>query len=189
MDLDLLQESVQGLRAPSYGKVQRTGESYVATARWAVRLIKICVRLYRRLERLDQTARLLRDTIEFAVRRYHTYFYEYQRQTHYRDASIGVNETRGLVIEHVIPIRLLIAGLLQDRVPLSLVLNPPMCVIRKDSDDVLEKSGLGDVTPSVWHFWQRYQALNLTIVTNRNDPVDQSTWDLGTHVKYFSIKL
>ena len=89
----------------------------------------------------------------------------------------------------MIPVRLLIAGLLQNRLPLALVLNPPMCVIRKESDVILEKSGLGDTTPNVWYFWQRYRDLGITIVTNRNDPVDQDTWNLGTHVQYFKIQL
>lgn len=188
MDIQKLEESVRDLRTPDYGKVQRTGESYVATQRWAERLIRICVKLYKRIERLDQTARLLRDTIEFAVRRYHDYNFDFRKQTHYRDASIPANETKGLVVEHVIPVRLLMAGLLQDKVPVSLVLNPPICLIRKSDDDILESSGLGDTTPDVWWFWKRYESLGLDIVTNHGDAVDQSTWNLGTHTTYFKIK-
>lgn len=187
MDIIKLEESVRDLRAPDYGKVQRTGESYVATQRWAERLIRICVRLYRRIERLDQTARLLRDTIEFAVRRYHEYNFDFRKQTLYRDASIPAGETLGLVVEHVIPVRILMAGLLQDRVPVQLVLNPPICLIRKASDDILESSGLGDTTPNAWWFWQRYKALGIDIITNRGDVVDQSTWNLGTHCSYFNL--
>jgi len=188
MNHTLLEESVRGLKAPDYGKVQRTGDSYVATDRWARRLISICCRIYRRIDRLDQTARLIRDTIEFAVRRYHGYHFEFRKQTHYRDASILPNETKGLVVEHVIPVRFLIAGLLQNKIPLSLVLNPPICLIRKDSDSVLEDSGFGDTTPDVWWFWRRYQVLNnITIITNKGDVVDTATWNLGTHCDYFNV--
>lgn len=190
MDHQLLQESVRGLRTPDYGKVQRTGDSYMATQVWAERLIKICLTIYRKIQRLDQTARLLRDTIEFAVRRYHDYNFEYRKQTHYRDASIGSDENTGLVIEHVIPVRILIAGLLQNKLPIKLVLNPPICLIRKVQDNVLESSGLGDVTPDVWWFWQRYECINnVKIVTNRGDVVDVATWNLGTHCDYFNVFL
>lgn len=190
MDLIQLEESVRNLRAPNYGKVQRTGDSYVATQRWAERLLKICLMLYRRIERLDQTARLLRDTMEFAVRRYHGYNFEYKKQTHYRDSAIPFNQTHGLVIEHVIPVRLLIAGLLQEKLPIGLVLNPPICLLTKASDLVLESEGLGDTTPDVWWFWKRYSVLNnLTIVTNQGEVVDLATWNLGTHCNYFNIKI
>ena len=188
MDLKLLEESVRGFKAPDYGKVQRSGESYAATERWAKRILKISLGVYKRIGRLDQTARLMRDLMESVVRRYHEYFFDFRKQTHYRDSTSMPGETKGLVVEHVIPVRFLIAGLVQGKLPIELVLNPPICLIRKIDDVVLEDSGFGDITPDVWWFWKRYQVLdNITLITNRNDVVDPATWNLGTHCDYFKV--
>ena len=73
MDLKLLESNVKGFAHPDYGRVVRDGAAYVATERFVRRGLKICLALYRKLERLDQTARLLRDAIDFLLRRYHGY--------------------------------------------------------------------------------------------------------------------
>ena len=187
MDRLLLEQSVRGFQPPNYGRVQRSGETYLATERFTRRVVRLGVRLYHRIERLDQTARLIRDGIEWALRRYHGYAIKERIQAHYRDATIQAHERRNLVFEHVIPVRYIIALLLQGRISVELAMNPPTCVLRKREDTVLEGLGLGDTTPDVWHFWQRYQALGIDIVTHDGTTVDQHTWTLGVHMDYFGL--
>lgn len=185
MELQHLEESVRGFQPPSYGRVQRTGESYVATQRFTRRVVTLGVRLYQKIERLDQTARLIRDVIEWALRRYHGYAIKERIRAHYIDASIQPHEKRGIVFEHVIPVRYIIALLLQGRISVDLAMHPPTCLLRKQQDTLLERLGLGDSTPDVWNFWQRYRDLRINIITHDGTPVDQGTWTLGDHYRYF----
>lgn len=187
MELHKLQESVQGFQPPHYGRVQRTGETYVATRRFTRRVVEMGIRFYRRVERLDQTARLIRDAIEWALRRYHGYAIKERIGAHYRDASIPAHEKKGLVFEHVIPVRCILALLLQGRISVNQAMHPPTCVIRKRHDTLLERLGFGDSTPDVWLFWQRYRDLRIDIVTHDGDAVDQSTWTLADHYARFGI--
>lgn len=186
MDLEQLRESVRGFQPPAYGRVQRTGETYVATQRFTRRVVGVGLRLYRRIERLDQTARLIRDLIEWALRRYHGYAIKERIGAHYRDASIKPHERRGIVFEHVIPVRYIIALLLQGRITVDQAMHPPTCSLRKQQDTMLERLGLGDSTPDIWNFWQRYHDLHIDIVTHDGTPVDQNTWDLASHFNYFN---
>jgi hypothetical protein len=157
----------------------------VATERFTRRVVSIGVRLYQRIERLDQTARLIRDLIEWALRRYHGYAIKERIRAHYRDATIRAHEKTGLVFEHVIPVRYIMALLLQGRITVTQAMNPPTCLLRKAQDNQLEKQGLGDSTPDVFYFWQRYRDLGITVVTYDGAAVDQNTWTLWDHLERF----
>ena len=187
MELQRLEESVRGFHPPHYGRVQRSGESYQATRQFTERVVTVAVRLYQRIERLDQTARLIRDLIEWALRRYHGYAIKERIRAHYRDRSIQPHEKQNLVFEHVIPVRYVIGLLLLSRITVEQAMNPPTCTLRKADHDRLEDLHLGDTTPDVWNFWQRYDDLGLDIVTHDGTAVDQTTWTLGSHVQYFDI--
>lgn len=193
----MLQESTQGFQPSSYGRIQRSGETYVATERFTRRVVTLALKLYRRIERLDQFARLLRDVMEWALRRHHDYCIKERLGkpgAHYRDASIQPGEQRGLIFEHVIPVRYLMNMLIHNRICIDLAMNPPTCLLRKAQDSLLSKPvhqggfGLGDRTPCPFNFWQRYQGLNIDIVTHTNDPIDQTTWTLWDHYQKFVVK-
>lgn len=185
-----LKQSIQNLRAPNYGSVKRSGATHQATINWAREIIGEKLEEYKKIEVLDQRARLLRDQIEFVLRRQHEYCFKDQRQAHYRDASILPHEKTNLIFEHMIPVRLLIAGLIQGTVPLELALNSPTCLIRKDSDVLIREAKLHSNITDPWNFWSRYDVLNdLDFITIRKDPVDRLTWDLGQHCTYFNIKI
>jgi hypothetical protein len=187
MDIQQLEESVRGFQPPGYGRVQRSGESYQATEEFVRQEVAEAVDRYRGIERLDQTARLLRDKIEAALRRYHGYGIKERIRAHYFDSTIQPHEKKGIVFEHVIPVRYLVALLLQDRISVSYAMHPPTCLLRKAQDTLLEKLGLGDRTPDMWNFWQRYQALGIDIVTHDGTVVDQTAWTLGDHYRYFKV--
>lgn len=188
MDLQQLRESIQGFQPSDYGRVARSGETYVMTERFVRGEIQDALARYRGKDILDQESRLLRDKIDQALRRYHGYAIKERLGkpgAHYRDATIAAGERRGLVFEHVIPVRYLLNALIQDRITIELAMNPPTCILRKRDDVKLERSGLGDSTPDPWNFWRRYQSLDLSIITHDGTPVDQLSWDLGRHYEYF----
>lgn len=185
MDVKQLEENVQGFVHPDYGRVVRDGQAYVATDRFVRRGLKICLTLYRRLERLDQTARLLRDAIDFLLRRYHGYAIKERIKAHYRDVSLKPTDKTDF--EHVIPAALLAALLIQNKISIDLAMNPPTCLLKKKHHGLLKKQGLGNKTPDIWWFWQRYEMLGIKLETHHGDAVDPKTWNLGTHCTYFNI--
>lgn len=185
MDIKQLEEAVRNFNPPDYGRVDRDGRAYVATERFVHRGIKICLFLYRKLERLDQTARLLRDTIDFLLRRYHGYAIEGRIKAHYRDASLKPTDKSDF--EHVIPAAVLCALLIQGRISIEFAMNPPTCLIRKKDHKLLKKYGYEKRTPDIFWFWLRYKDLNIKIVTHDGTVVDQATWNLGTHYQYFKL--
>ena len=185
MNLDLLESNVKGFVHPDYGRVVRDGQAYVATEKFVRRGLKICLALYRKLERLDQTARLLRDAIDFLLRRYHGYAIKERIKAHYRDANLKPTDKTDF--EHVIPAALLAALLIQGKISVDLAMNPPTCLLKKKHHALLKKQGLGNKTPDVWNFWQRYEMLGIKIETHAGDSVDMKTWNLGTHVTYFKV--
>lgn len=190
--IQLNEGQVGGLVAPHYGRVGRDGAAYKTTETWAVHKIQRCLDDYDKIEILDQSARLIRDDIEQAIRRFQDYTYEYRLQLHYRDASIPFTITdksgHGLTVEHVIPVRYLVAGVIQRRIPIKAALHAPMCLIRNQDNDTLNKHKLTKTTPDPYWFWRRYQCLShVDIITNRKDPVDMNTWNFQTHLDYFKI--
>lgn len=185
MDLKLLESNVGSFVHPDYGRVVRDGAAYVASERFTRRGLGVCLKLYRKLERLDQTARLLRDVIDFLLRRYHGYAIKERIKAHYRDQSLKPNDKTDF--EHVIPASILTALLIQNKISISLAMNPPTCLVKKQHHRQLQKQGYGNRTPSVWWFWQRYELLGIKIETHDGTPVDFKSWNLGTHVTYFKI--
>ena len=185
MNHQTLQENVQGFVHPDYGRVQRDGPAYRATERFTRRGLKLCLMMYRKLNRLDQTARLLRDAIDFLLRRYHVYAIKEQFRAHYRDANLGTKDK--VDFEHVIPLANIIALLIQNKISIDLAMNPPTCLLSRRHHAQLKKLGLADRTPDVWNFWQRYAMLGIQLETHTGDPVDPKTWNLGTHVTHFKI--
>lgn len=185
MDLKILESNVKGFVHPDYGRVVRDGQAYVLTEQFVRRGLRICLTLYRKLERLDQTARLFRDVIDFLLRRYHGYAIKERIRAHYRDASLRPTDKTDF--EHVIPAAMLTALLIQGKITIELAMNPPTCLLRKKHHALLKKQGLANKTPDVWNFWQRYSMLGIRIETHTGDPVDTSTWNLGTHVTYFKV--
>lgn len=185
MNLELLESNVKNFVQPDYGRVVRDGQAYVATSRFVKRGLKLCLFAYSKLERLDQTARLLRDAIDFLLRRYHGYAIKDRIKAHYRDANLKVTDKTDF--EHVIPAALLAALLIQGKISVDFAMNPPTCLLKKKHHALLKKQGLANKTPNIWYFWQRYEMLGIKLVTHDGTAVDPKTWTLGDHYTYFKV--
>lgn len=183
MNLELLKENVSSFTQSDYGRVVRDGSAYVATERFVRRGLKLCLTLYSRLERLDQTARLLRDAMDFLLRRYHGYCIKERFRAHYRDASLKPGDKTDF--EHVIPAAVLTSLLIKKKITIEMAMNPPTCLLRKKHHALLHKQGYGNRTPDVWNFWERYSMLGIKIETHDGTPVDMTAWNLGTHYTHF----
>lgn len=167
-------------------RVTRNGQSYMETETFIVKELQRYLDQYKRITRMNQTARLLRDQIDNLIRRYHEYVIQGTYQAHYRQA--GVIGKRGNVFEHVIPAKTVRNMLIAGHLTITQALNSPTCIISRDCDTVLRTNKMSKKTPNAWWFWQRYSILDIKIETFDGTCVDQAIWDLGRHWDYFDVK-
>jgi hypothetical protein len=184
----LLKEAVDGFQEVNYRQVSvdRNQESYDITDQFIETEVRRLLEMYRGLTKLDQRARLIRDGIDLYLRRGHGYSIEGSIGSHYR--QIGV-ELDNCIFEHMIPQSRIRDLLIQDRISIKQAMNPPTCLISKENDALLSKSGFNNKTPSYWHFFDRYtnifdaeyETFNGQLIT------DTHNWTLFEHYKFFGI--
>jgi hypothetical protein len=180
-----LLERVSGFTQTTLTPVKRSGASYDATYRWAVIEITDAVAVYKALAVEDQFARLTRDKIDQAVRRYQNYSIKENIGDHYFEK--GLSHGTKTEFEHVIPAKVARDLLLRDRLTVDETLNIPTCRLSAAKHKKLNSTKLGSTTPDIYWFWQRYQELGITITTHDGTAVDTATWNLDSHYTYFEV--
>ena len=180
-----LMERVGGFAQKKPTPVKRGGASYDSTYKFCVRGLKLCVWVYKRLKVEDQTARLIRDVMDFLLRRYHGYSIKENFGAHYREK--GLAHKAKTEFEHVIPASVARDLLLFDRLTIDEALNIPTCELSKEKHKKLNSTKLGSTTPDIYWFWQRYQSLGIEVVTHDGTEVDTVTWNLDSHYNYFKV--
>lgn len=179
-----LKTLVESFVKHNYRKVQRNTKSYQQTDDITVSEIERLVDMYKTCLEEDQTARLIRDSIDHWLRRYHDYSIRGDIGAHYRQIGIVHGET---VFEHVIPANEIRDMLIEGKLTVNQALNAPTCLISKVDDVILRKSGLSASSPSRWFFFRRYQVLNSTFNTYNGQNIDLDTWTLEDHYRLFNI--
>lgn len=148
----MLKEQLNNFVPPVYAKAKRGAETYAATAAYVYGKLETVVKEYHASKDDVQTRRLIRDTIDHLLRRYHGYCIKENIGSHYRQRNI----TGKTVFEHMIPnavIRdLLLAGILTPQQ----ACNPPTCILSVENDAKLRKAGWTSKTPDIYNFWERY---------------------------------
>ena len=177
-------ESVRGFVQTNPTNVKRNGESYAQTHAFTLRVLKIAVFMYRRLQRIDQTARLLRDLMDWSLRRYHGYCIKEQIGGHYREVGI---KKKDCDFEHVVPAAVARDLMIHGRISIEQAMNIPTCMLSKSKHKILNSTRLSKTTPDIEFFFQRYQTLGVKIETHRGDAVDMKSWTLQDHYNYFKI--
>jgi len=185
LELDL-RERVKKFQSITYPRVIRNGSSYSQTEIFTRRALSLCVWTYRRLNETNQTARLLRDVIDFLLRRYHGYCIKEKFGAHYRE--VGVKPDEKIDFEHVIPAAIARDLLLHGFMSITEAMNIPTCMVRRANHKKLNSNKLAKTTPDLNKFWERYSILNIQVETHRGDAVDMATWDLAKHYQYFNIQ-
>lgn len=174
---------VEGYKNKNYQRVRRGDESYRQTYDLTKQELERLVKMYQEHFSEDQTARLLRDSIDHWIRRYHDYCVRGSIGSHYREVGVVQGAS---VFEHVIPASSVRDMLIEGRLTIDQALNAPTCLIKKDSDDQLRKNGLSSTSPDNWNFFKRYSVLGSHFTTyNGKDIPDQ--WSLEDHFKMFNI--
>ena len=178
-----LLERVGGFAQKKPTPVKRGGSSYDATYKFCVRGLRLCVWMYQRLPVEDQTARLIRDVMDFLLRRYHGYSIKENIGAHYYEKDLP--HKAKTEFEHVIPASVARDMLLYGRLTIDEALNIPTCQLSKAKHKKLNSTKLGSSTPDIYWFWQRYADLGINIKTHDGTDVDMNQWNLDTHYEYF----
>lgn len=181
-----LQTLIEGYkkRSRNHG-VKRNDESYKQCLEFTKSELERLLKMYEGMLEEDMTARLMRDSIDHHIRRYHDYAVRGKIGSHYRE--VGVIESQS-IFEHVIPASSVRDMLIEGRISINQALNTPTCLIKKSQDTKLRKNGLSNTSPNNWHFFQRYCVLNSEFTTNIGTSITNlDTWSLQDHNDYFQI--
>jgi len=171
-------------RSRNHG-VKRNEKSYKQCLDFTHGELQRLLAMYSELPEEDMTARLIRDSIDHHIRRYHGYAIEGSIGSHYRE--VGVVE-KDSIFEHIIPASSVRDMLIEGRLSINQALNTPTCLIKKSSDKKLTQSGLVKTSPDNWKFFRRYAVMNSEFVTFNGQSVSNlNEWTLEQHYKFFNI--
>jgi hypothetical protein len=163
----------------NYDRVVRSDQSYTEIAEYVELEITRLVQMYHDETRL-QTCRLIRDSIDHHLRRYHNYAIKERIGSHYK--QVGLTENG--IFEHMIPNSTVRDLLISGHFTVRQACNVPTCKISVDNDRLLRKAGYTSTTPSIYNFWRRYEVCNGSFVDNFNNPVNFDM-TLEDHYKIF----
>jgi hypothetical protein len=134
----------------------------------------------------NEDRRLLRDSIDYWLRRYQGYAIEAELGAHYTTQQAKEQASR--YFEHVIPLSrgrdMLIGKVLT---PLQ-AMYIPTCFVTAEQNTALSSSGRGAHSDDYWLFFNRYDCFTDVIMTHSGTVIDPATWTLRDHYDYFKIK-
>jgi hypothetical protein len=187
--MTITKELVESFQPVSYSRVQRGETSYHETYELTVSELDRLVGMYKTLTTAGQTARLLRDSIDHWIRRYHKYAIQGKINSHYHQRGVSL-VAKDCIFEHVIPASTVRDKLIAGELTINQALNVPTCRVSRNVDTLLRKKGLHDSTPDGWFFFKRYQiALSDIDIETYNGQIVKNldTWTLQNHFDFFGI--
>jgi hypothetical protein len=149
----MLKEAIERFREPVYVRTKRNLESYAATAAYVTNNLTRLVYLYHNTKNDEQTARLIRDDIDNALRRYHGYCIKENFGAHYVEVGLEGNG----IFEHMVPNSTVRDLLLAGAITAKQACNMPTARISVEKDTLLREKGWASRTPDIYNFWRRYQ--------------------------------
>lgn len=197
--MDMLEQALKEHRPKRKANVKRNDKAYIDC------LITTTVELDRLLELYrttvfeeDMRARLLRDSIDHHIRRYHGYAIQGKIKSHYhqRGVSLAAKDT---IFEHVIPASQVRDCLIEDKLSINQALNVPTCRVSRAGNNLLNARGMHDRNTNPWHFFKRYKVgmsdldqdgntIFPEFETYNGQPIqDLDTWTLRDHYNFFGI--
>jgi hypothetical protein len=177
-----LKESLNKFTKANYTKVKRSTNTHCESLAIAVSELERLIGLYRG-NHTPQTARLIRDSIDHWIRRYHGYVIEGGIGAHYSEVGVDL---KNCIFEHVIPAAKVRDMLIQGVLTAPQALNTPTCFISKTNDQLLRDHKRVSTSPDYWNFFKRYDIFdNVEFCTYNDVSVDQTTWTLEDHFNFF----
>lgn len=181
-----LRELVEGYCKNNRGRgVQRNELAYQQCFDFTSFELERLIDTHRSIDEENMRARLIRDSIDHHIRRYHEYCISGRIKGHYRENGVVKGDS---IFEHVIPLSSVRDMLLENRLTIKQALNTPTCLIKKSSDRILSANGLSKSSPDNWNFFKRYTILNSTFSAYDSTPInDLNSWTLADHFKFFGV--
>jgi hypothetical protein len=181
-----LKETIDSFNEKVYKRVQRNADAYSQCEEFTTSELNRLVDMYRNtVFGDDMRARLIRDSIDHHVRRYHKYAIQGNIGSHYRE--VGVVESDS-TFEHVIPASSVRDLLIEEHITIKQALNTPTCLVKRTSDKTLTENGLVSINSNNWFFFRRYNVLNSAFTTYNGQAIaDLETWNLQNHFDFFGI--
>jgi hypothetical protein len=179
----LLKESLASFTEAKYTKVKRSAKTHSESLTLSVAELERLVSIYKQGRHTAQTARLLRDSMDHWIRRYHGYVIEGGIGAHYTEVGVDL---KNCIFEHVIPAAKVRDMLIQGVLTPAQALNTPTCFISKPNDQLLREHKRVSSSPDYWQFFKRYDIFdNVKFSTYNGVTVDQAAWTLEDHFNYF----
>ena len=148
----MINETLKNFIQPQYAKAKRGPETYASTFAYTYAQLEAALAEYRSCSEDVQTRRLIRDTIDYHLRRCHGYCIKENFGSHYRQRNIEGKK----VFEHMIPNKTVRDLLIGGYITPQQACNPPTCILSEENDAKLRKTGWVSKTPDVYNFWERY---------------------------------
>lgn len=188
--MNILQENMQDLRQPRKNNVKRNDRAYEQALSTTTEELERLLEIYRdTVFNEDMRARLLRDSIDHHIRRYHKYAIQGRIKSHYHQCGVSLSAS-DTIFEHVIPAGVIRDKLIQGHLTINQALNVPTCRVARSTDKALRDRGLHDSTPNGWQFFRRYSLAvsDIEIETYNGQKVkDLESWTLQDHFNFFGI--
>jgi hypothetical protein len=175
MDYDRLKTWV----GPTYKRVVRSESTYKQTEELLASELTRLLEYYRKLDGA-QSMRLVRDLIDFCLRRFHQYGVKERHGAHYvQDGCCGPQ-----IFEHLVPQKVLRDLLLHEEISIKYAMHAPTVWISRENNSKLQKSGLISTTNDVVFPFRRYLSAGIdsSFITLRGESIeDLSNWSLHDH--------
>jgi hypothetical protein len=178
----MLKQSLEKFSKAKYTKVTRSAETHAESLVIAVAELNRLANLYKG-KHTPQTARLLRDSMDHWIRRYHNYVIEGGIGAHYTEVGVDL---KNCIFEHVIPAAKGSDMFIQGVLTAEQALNTPTCFISKANDQLLRENKRVSSSPDYWNFFKRYDIFNnVKFQTYNGQTIDCDKWTLEDHFNFF----
>lgn len=181
----MLKESLSNFTKATYTKVFRSDVTHAESLVLTVVELNRLVELYKG-NHTPQTARLLRDSMDHWIRRYHGYVIEGGIGAHYTEVGVDI---KNCIFEHVIPAAKVRDMLIQGVLTTTQALNTPTCFISQLNDQLLREHKRVSSSPNYWQFFKRYDVFdtNTKFQTHNGKEININKWTLQDHFNLFGI--
>lgn len=197
--MDLLEQGLKEYRPKRKASVVRNNKAYVECAETTTAELTRLVDLYKTtVFEEDMRARLLRDSIDHWIRRYHGYAIQGKIKSHYHQKGVSM-KAKDTIFEHVIPAAQVRDYLIDGKLTINQALNVPTCRVSRAGNNLLNAKGMHDRNTDPWNFFKRYKVGMADLDSNGNTVIpvfetyngqtieDLDTWTLRDHYNFFGI--
>jgi hypothetical protein len=197
--MDILEQNLKEIRPKRKSNVKRNDKSYADCLTTTTSELERLLELYRTtVFDEDMRARLLRDSIDHHIRRYHGYAIQGKINSHYHQRGVSL-KAKDTIFEHVIPAAQVRDLLIENKLSINQALNVPTCRVSRKGNSLLNARGMHDRNTDPWNFFKRYKTGMTESDYNGNTVFPEfeayngqripnlDTWTLRDHFNLFGI--